>query len=140
MGGFFVSGGSMSTVNIVCPDCGFGKEVAREKIPAGKIKVNCPECQAKFPFTLTDASSEFRADEPSSATAAAKPRQISKVALLLFTFFLGGVGAHKFYLHKYLQGVLYLVFCWTAIPSLIAFIEFILYIFKSEEDLQAKYG
>ena len=32
-------------------------------------------------------------------------KPVSKVALLLITFFLGGIGAHKFYLGKHWQGV-----------------------------------
>lgn len=38
-------------------------------------------------------------------------------------FFLGGIGAHKFYLEQTPAGVLYLVFCWTFIPAVISFIE-----------------
>ena len=36
---------------------------------------------------------------------------------------LGGVGAHKFYLGQPGLGVLYLVFCWTFIPSIIALLD-----------------
>jgi TM2 domain-containing membrane protein YozV len=36
---------------------------------------------------------------------------------------LGGVGAHKFYLGQPGLGVLYLVFCWTFIPSIIALFD-----------------
>jgi len=64
---------------------------------------------------------------------------VNKVALVLLTFFLGGLGAHKFYLKKYWQGVLYFIFSWTLIPGLIAFIEFIIYAFTSEEKLREKY-
>lgn len=64
---------------------------------------------------------------------------ISKGALLLITFFLGGLGAHKFYLRRYVQGALYLLFCWTGIPGLIAFVEFIVYCFKSETELRQTY-
>ena len=65
--------------------------------------------------------------------------KVNKVALLLVTFFLGGLGGHKFYLKKYLQGVLYLLFFWTYIPALAALIEFIVYACKSEPELQEKY-
>lgn len=44
------------------------------------------------------------------------------VAFLL-CFFLGGFGIHKFYLDQASKGVLYLVFCWTFIPSLLALIN-----------------
>ncbi len=64
---------------------------------------------------------------------------INKVALLLITFFLGGLGGHKFYQKKYLLGVLYLLFFWTYIPGIIALVEFIIYACKSEAELQRKY-
>lgn len=65
---------------------------------------------------------------------------LSKTALLLITFFFGGIGAHKFYIGKNWQGVLYFLFFWTGIPGLIALIEFIIYIFTSSEKLQQKYS
>ncbi|HEX9431710.1 MAG TPA: pilin, partial [Burkholderiales bacterium] len=62
-----------------------------------------------------------------------------KAVLLLLTFFGGGIGAHKFYLGKYWQGALYLIFFWTGIPALVALIEFIIYAFTSSERLNEKY-
>lgn len=49
-------------------------------------------------------------------------RKDPTVALLL-CLFLGGVGAHHFYLGKTTLGVVYLIFFWTFIPALIAFVE-----------------
>ncbi|RJX80311.1 NINE protein [Escherichia coli] len=57
----------------------------------------------------------------------------------LLAFFLGGLGAHKFYLGKVGQGFLYL-FCWTFIPAIVAFIEFFIYLCTSDEDFARKYG
>ena len=65
---------------------------------------------------------------------------VNKAALLLITFFLGGIGAHKFYTGRYWQGVFYILFCWTGIPGLIALIEFIIYAFTSREALEEKYS
>ncbi|MCP3901407.1 MAG: NINE protein [Desulfobacteraceae bacterium] len=65
---------------------------------------------------------------------------LSKAALLLITWFLGGIGGHKFYLGKHWQGVFYIVFFWTFIPSLIALVEFIIYACTSSERLQEKYS
>lgn len=59
---------------------------------------------------------------------------VNKVAYCVLAFFVGGVGAHKFYAHKYVNGVLYLVFCWTFIPSLIAFIEFIIALTRTPDE------
>jgi TM2 domain-containing membrane protein YozV len=44
------------------------------------------------------------------------------VAVIL-ALFLGGIGAHKFYLGQTGLGILYLLFCWTYIPAIIAFFE-----------------
>lgn len=62
-----------------------------------------------------------------------------KTALAVLAFFLGGIGGHKFYLGKYGQGILYLLFCWTGIPGLVAFIEFIIYLCTPAEDIARKY-
>ncbi len=42
---------------------------------------------------------------------------------VLLAFFLGGFGAHRFYLGQIGMGILYIVFAWTFIPALIALIE-----------------
>ncbi len=64
---------------------------------------------------------------------------VNKVALILLAFFLGGIGAHKFYVGKNWQGFFYILFCWTGIPGLIALIECIIYAFSSTESLEEKY-
>lgn len=62
----------------------------------------------------------------------------SKVTAILLALFLGGLGIHKFYLGEWGWGVVYLLFCWTYIPALVAFIEMIRYIMLSDEDFKAK--
>lgn len=49
-------------------------------------------------------------------------RKDGTVAILLAVF-LGGFGAHHFYLGRVGLGVLYLCFCWTLIPSIVALVE-----------------
>ena len=58
---------------------------------------------------------------------------VNKISYALFAFFLGGFGAHKFYAGKITQGFLYLIFFWTFIPGIIAFIEFILALAKEAD-------
>ncbi len=48
-------------------------------------------------------------------------KSVSTYALL--AFFLGGFGAHKFYFGQIGIGVLYAIFVWTFIPSIVALIE-----------------
>ncbi|MFZ4198937.1 TM2 domain-containing protein [Paenibacillus sp. NPDC058898] len=58
----------------------------------------------------------------------------------IFALFLGGIGVHKFYLGKVGMGILYLIFCWTLLPAIIAFFEGIIYLCTSDEDFAKKYG
>ena len=64
----------------------------------------------------------------------------TRVAAALFAFFLGGLGIHKFYLGRTGEGVIYLIFCWTFIPAIVALIEGIIYLTMSDEEFSAKYG
>ena len=42
---------------------------------------------------------------------------------VLFAAFLGGFGAHQFYMGRVGVGILYILFIWTLIPPIIAFVE-----------------
>lgn len=58
----------------------------------------------------------------------------------LLSFFLGGIGIHRFYLGQTVLGIVYLVFSWTFIPALIAFIDFFVFIFMSQDKFDLKYN
>ncbi len=71
-----------------------------------------------------------------------------KIPAALLAFFLGAFGAHKFYLGYKTQGFIMLLvfifgFILLGIPSmiigLIAFVEFIIYIIKSDEEFENTY-
>ena len=63
----------------------------------------------------------------------------SRIAAALLAFFLGGFGAHKFYLGK-IDRIPVSNFLLTFIPAIIAFIEFIIYLCDSDEKFARKYG
>jgi TM2 domain-containing membrane protein YozV len=46
-----------------------------------------------------------------------------EVVGILLALFLGTFGIHHFYLRRTGLGILYLVFCWSGIPSILGFIE-----------------
>ena len=64
----------------------------------------------------------------------------NKTTAALLAFFLGGFGVHRFYLGDSAKGILYLLFCWTFIPAIIAFIEFIVFLTMDEETFNSKYN
>lgn len=72
----------------------------------------------------------------------------SRIMAAVLAFFLGSFGVHKFYMGKKKAGIIMLVVFllgWIAlgIPSIIigviAFIEFIIYLVKSDADFKAQY-
>lgn len=72
--------------------------------------------------------------------AAALTGRRSRVAAALFALLLGGFGAHKFYLGRIGMGVLYFVFSWTLIPSLVALFEGISYLVATDEEFERRHG
>ncbi len=101
-----------------CHECG-GAIKAKAEI--------CPKCGV-------------RQTTPGSSFGAVAPNGKSRVAASLFAFFLGGIGGQKFYLGKTGQGILFILFCWTFIPSLIGFIEGIIFLTMSDDAFIQKYG
>ncbi|HSY73271.1 MAG TPA: NINE protein [Alloacidobacterium sp.] len=49
--------------------------------------------------------------------------QKDEVVGVLLALFLGTFGAHHFYLRRNGLGILYVLFCWTGIPTIASFIE-----------------
>jgi TM2 domain-containing membrane protein YozV len=64
----------------------------------------------------------------------------NKTIAAILAIFLGGLGIHKFYLGRYLLGILYLLLSWTGIPSIIAFFEGLHYFFMSDLAFDIEYN
>ncbi|MEA2500143.1 MAG: hypothetical protein QOD01_254 [Actinomycetota bacterium] len=58
----------------------------------------------------------------------------------ILAILLGGLGVHKFYLGQTLMGFIYLLFCWTFIPELVALIEGIIFLTLPDDEFQSRYG
>ena len=54
----------------------------------------------------------------------AKRKEVT--AGVLLALFLGGVGAHRFYMGQPVIGVFYILFCWTFTPLLVSLVEIFL--------------
>lgn len=63
-----------------------------------------------------------------------------KSVAILLSFFFGWFGAHKFYLGQIGWGVVYLVLCWTYVPLIVSFIEFLMFVFMSDEKFNEKFN
>jgi TM2 domain-containing membrane protein YozV len=93
-----------------CPDCGS---------PVSTAAVACPHC-----------------GRPLRARGSEK----SKFVAGMLAIFLGSFGLHKFYLNRPGWGLVYLLFCWTAIPGLVGLVEGLVYLFSSDEAFAQQYG
>ncbi len=99
-----------------CADCG----------SAIKIKAEiCPKCGVR------------QINVANNGTAA---NGKNRILAAILAFCLGGIGIHKFYLGRIGAGIAYALFCWTFIPALLAFIDFIILLVMSDEAFDAKYG
>ena len=52
---------------------------------------------------------------------------------ILLALLFGGIGVHKFYDDKIGMGLIYLLFCWTFIPGLVALVEAVQALCQSSE-------
>lgn len=59
---------------------------------------------------------------------------------ILLTLFLGGIGAHKFYLRQTGWGVIYLLFFWTTIPALVSIVELIILIVMGDSEFNKRFN
>lgn len=84
----------------------------------------------------------FDKEEAKERCRAAKAASGGKdrIAAGVLALFLGGFGAHKFYMRKPLMGIVYILFCWTGIPSLVSFVEGIIYLLESDERFRLRIG
>ena len=73
------------------------------------------------------------------ARLAATGRHKDKTTAALLAFFLGTFGVHRFYLGQW-WGIFYLLFCWTCVPPVVAFFEFIVFLCTSQESWDARYN
>ena len=64
----------------------------------------------------------------------------NKTTAGIFALFFGGLGVHRFYLGQTGRGLLYLLFIWTFIPTIISMIDGIIFLTQSEEDFNRKYN
>ena len=97
----------------------------------------CPSCGSKVePFdNKIHVSADLRNIASSTGDNVSNK---SRLCAALLAFFLGGLGIHRFYIGKTTSGIFMLLFCWTLIPSIIAFVDFIIILCGSATDSEGK--
>lgn len=58
---------------------------------------------------------------------------VNKGIYIGLCLFLGGIGAHKFYAGKWIQGLLYLAFSWTWVPVGLSLVDLLVAMFKTPD-------
>ena len=64
----------------------------------------------------------------------------TRTSAAVLALFFGGLGWHKFYLGQSGFGVLYQLFCWTFVRSLVEFIEAIACLSTTDQPFNARYN
>lgn len=99
-----------------CPNC--GTDVGDSNF--------CPKCGTKVSI-----------DGTVPVTGAPSPvvggKTVDKLAFSLLALLLGTFGIHRFYAGRVFSGIMYILFCWTGIPSILGIIEFIVAIVKDSD-------
>lgn len=67
-------------------------------------------------------------------------RQKDKTIAIVLALFLGGFGAHKFYLDRPGIGVMYALFFWTLIPAFVAFVDIIVLLMMDRKRFDQEYN
>ena len=63
-----------------------------------------------------------------------------KLPAALFAILLGSFGVHKFYLESWGWGILYLLFCWSGIPTILGVVEGILFLTMDDFTFNQRYN
>lgn len=97
-----------------------------------KLKAEiCPQCGVRQIINTTINLGSLGTNSPSGR---------NRIIAILLAFFVGGFGGHKFYMGQIGRGIVYLVFCWTFIPTIIAFVECIILLSMTDETFNKKFG
>jgi ribosomal protein L40E len=122
---------TLTTTKAASSDLRATASVASESSP--QSSKFCSECGAKI-----SARAEV-CPKCGARLAPAYGGEHNKTTAALLALFLGGLGAHKFYLGRTGMGFLYLVCCWTLIPAFISLVEGIQFLSMSESEFALKY-
>ena len=118
----------------LCPQCGAPVSANAAKCEycgAALVQQAQPQNNAAQPQTVI-----YQTVNNANMNLPVKSKTVAGILALL----LGGIGIHKFYLGQTGKGILYILFCWTYIPSILAFIEGLTILCGTDEKFMSKYN
>jgi len=65
-------------------------------------------------------------------------KEIQKLITSLLALIFGTFGVHRFYLRDW-KGILYVLFCWTGLPTIISFIESLWWLMMDDDEWYHRY-
>ena len=107
-----------------CPRC---------RYPLNANNAYCPRCGLAFYNQQRPHQQQMPPQYRPPQYPMPRPQRKNRGTAIIFAFVLGGVGVHKFYLGHYVQGAIYVAFCWTLIPAIIGAVEGTIYACQNDE-------
>lgn len=115
-----------------------GADGQRYKFSGAEWKIDAPPARGmRVDFETQDKSAVgiYRA---LGAGPIGLPGTKTKATATLLGMFLGGFGAHKFYMGSWGWGIVYLVTFWLYIPFVVALVEVIHYVLMTDDEFYEK--
>jgi len=96
-------------------------------------QIHCRECGKKISETA-DSCPSCGARQGGSSRGSSS---LSRTTAAWYALLLGGAGVHKFYVGDSKKGMMYLLFFWTFVPAILAFIDAIKLFGMSDSDFNS---
>ena len=135
-----------SSSTVACPFCQsqIGADVQKCRHCGEWVARDCEGCgtpiRAQWAARGLCAECQRRRNLPAPTVPVAVAKRKSRGFATFAAIFFGGIGLHRFYLGNFLAGFIYLLFCWTLIPSFAGIIEGIRYALMDDFEFQRRYG
>lgn len=132
-------GAPIDAIAVVCKFCGADVAVLQPQYQEQQVPQYAPQQVPQYvpqqvpQYVPPQAPYQVPVYDPDATS------KKSKTAAGILAILLGGLGVHKFYLGRIGWGIVYILFCWTYIPSLLGIIEGIIYLTSSEEKFYSKH-
>ena len=122
----------------LCPQCGAQVDASASKCEYCGAAI-APAPAAAQPAQPVQTVQTVYVQQPAVNNERANWPIKNKIVAGILAILLGGIGIHKFYLGQTGKGIMYLLFCWTYVPSVLAFIEGLIILCSNDENFQIKY-